>query len=313
MLEKETSAENVFGENTKLSEKEKEEFFTVLKEVFDQKKFQEYLPKERAKTAEEVKTIQFVDAITSDLAEKYGGKRLTIPDSNIHIASVDKFDTRAAIYVPTLQAAIIRDPANMTFFAHAITHEMIHFKSYGSFRENAERGYYPYRLGIEVDKKVKKENLTNIDERYFSVVNEAMTEELARYLFNEHNTRSLFAGEEEQTNQYIKTHQEDLNKIIYANTKKEKDLIISHKAEFGYKSERRVLNTLIDKLYERNTGQFQNREEVFDLFARWMFSKSSEGIGKLIDQTFGAGTFRNLARLPLDDERKHNKFLESLG
>lgn len=69
----------------------------------------------------------------------------------------------------------------------------------------------------------------------------------------------------------------------------------------SYKQERGILNTLIDKIFNKNQEKFKEREDVFEIFAKAMLTGNILPIGRLIDETFGRGTFKKYGDL---DKRK---------
>ncbi len=71
---------------------------------------------------------------------------------------------------------------------------------------------------------------------------------------------------------------------------------------FSYQPERKVLNTLIDKIFKRNSGQFQDRDEIFDVFAKAMITGNILPMARLIENTFGVGTLRTISNLDHDIE-----------
>jgi hypothetical protein len=68
---------------------------------------------------------------------------------------------------------------------------------------------------------------------------------------------------------------------------------------------------LLDKLYEKNTDQFSNREEVFNVFAKAMLTGNILPLGRLVDGTFGRGTLRKIGELD-HDVQALEEFVESL-
>jgi hypothetical protein len=65
-----------------------------------------------------------------------------------------------------------------------------------------------------------------------------------------------------------------------------------------------MLNTLIDKLFDRNKDKFFDREEVFDVFARAAMTGRMVPLGRLVDTTFGAGTFRLIGESDSDIQKQ---------
>ena len=78
-----------------------------------------------------------------------------------------------------------------------------------------------------------------------------------------------------------------------------------------YKSERRILNTLIDKILEKNPDKFQDKEEVFEVFAKGMITGNILPVGRLVERTFGKGTLRKIGELD-QDLRAQEEFVNSL-
>ena len=58
-----------------------------------------------------------------------------------------------------------------------------------------------------------------------------------------------------------------------------------------------MLKLLIDTLYERNPSQFQSPNQVFDVFARAMLRDTPLPLGRLIERTFGHGTFKKIGAI----------------
>jgi hypothetical protein len=63
-----------------------------------------------------------------------------------------------------------------------------------------------------------------------------------------------------------------------------------------YADKVKSLHSLIDDIYERNTGRFENTEEIFELFAEAVVIGNVIPVGRLIDRTFGQGSFRRLGK-----------------
>jgi len=66
---------------------------------------------------------------------------------------------------------------------------------------------------------------------------------------------------------------------------------------FPYTEQRKVLNYIVDCLYEDNRERFYSREQVMELFIRSHFDGNLVKIGKLIDKSFGEGVFRTIGMM----------------
>lgn len=80
---------------------------------------------------------------------------------------------------------------------------------------------------------------------------------------------------------------------------------------FSYGEERENLNLLMDKIVEKNSGKFKNKEEVLMVFAKGMITGNILPLGRLLDRTFGKGIFRKIGELDKDTQ-KQKEFINSL-
>src|SRR2546430_11640108 len=69
--------------------------------------------------------------------------------------------------------------------------------------------------------------------------------------------------------------------------KEEPDILCQ---EMAYPQERKIFNTLIDRLYKKNADQFSNHEAIFNIFAKGMLAGNILPLGRLVDCTLGGGT-----------------------
>lgn len=138
----------------------------------------------------------------------------------------------------------------------------------------------------------------------FSLLNEAMTEELTkRFILSPAiQANPLFKQEVEETNRIRratvnKSGQPLFNEeFFYAKIGQEKGKEYVFAKRFTREQERRILNDLIDKIFEKNKAQFSNREVVFNLFTNAFFNGQTMPLIRLIEKTFGRGTFNKIKR-----------------
>jgi len=89
------------------------------------------------------------------------------------------------------------------------------------------------------------------------------------------------------------------------------DFVLGKMRFFDYEEQRSIFNTLVDTLYERNKNDFKSRDEVFDMFVKAHFTGNIYELGKMIDRSFGKGTFRKIGELDKDTEEQE-KFIKLL-
>ena len=327
-MEKFSSFERVVGN---VSETEKGQILQEKGERFDDQVFESLKGKEREKTPDELEIISLANGATNEVRQKYGLENFDIPPENIHVITEEAWprEKGVAFYNSMLQGIATREQPAKIVFMKKVFHEMLHFKSYNALQvttgENPELD--EYRVGLTVHTRDGKS-------MYFVNLNEAVTEEMTKRFAANFFDNPLFAGEAKQTKDVIARYPRAVtgsgellfdNDTFYAevDSKKtwgeavgrlfgtqEKPKKITTEG-FTYQSERKILNTLIDKILERNHDKFQDREEVFEIFSKGMMTGNILPIGRLIEKTFGNGTLRRIGELD-QDMKTHEEFVNSL-
>lgn len=313
------------------SEGEKAEVLRFLQESLPE---QAGLAKgEKEKTPEQLQAIFLANQITNQLREKYGLEKLDIPADNFRMVSEKEWlrllktreisaETVQGIFVPATQSVVLREQPSLSQFFHNALHETIHFKAYHAVQLIADdRELGDYRVGLNVSTR-------DGAHVFFHNLDEAVVEELTKRGMDEiFKNDPLFQKENEKTKEEkLRASKIDaaapLNteEVFYLNldmSLKQQILGMPRKqVEKGigllaYQRERVVLNTLIDKLFEKNQGRFSNREEVFDIFVKGVLSGHILPIGRLVEKTFGKGAFRRIGELG-NDAKSLEEFVNSL-
>lgn len=327
-MEKFSSFERVVGN---ISEDKKEQILHDKGERFNDQVFSELKGKERKKTSEELQIISLVNNETNKIRKGYGLKDFNISPSNIHVISEEAWSKEggSAFYNSMFQAVAVREqPANIVFMKK-IFHEMIHFKSYNALQvktgENSELD--EYRVGLTVHTR-------DGEKIYFVNLNEAITEEMTKRFVGKFFDNSFFKKEVQQTKDIIASYPRAIDSSgkslfdsdtfyaqifdkkfwgdavgrLFGAQERPKKIITE---SFGYKLERKILNKLIDKIFERNLDKFQEREDVFEVFAKGLMTGNILSVGRLIEKTFGKGTLRHIGELD-QDIKEQERFVNSL-
>lgn len=324
-MEKFSSFERVVG---KISEETREQILKSKAEQFDNQIFEELKGKEREKTLEELEIISLANEITNEVRKRYGLDNFNVPAKNIHVIKADKWPkekvTTPAVYNTTFEGVVMQEHPSRIVFMNRALHEMLHFKSYKALQITDEKNslLVDYRVGLTI-------NARNGKKRYFTNLNEAVTEEITRRCFSKLSDKPVLIREIKQTKEIKEKYPDAITNsgeplfngdTIYAEVegkktwseivgnffgKGEKSKRISTE-RYSYLKERGILNVLIDKLFEKNKEDFHNREEIFELFAKGMVSGNVLPIGRLIDTTFGKGTLRKIGELDnqIDEQEK---------
>lgn len=257
---------------------------------------------EKVKTPEQVEMCKLADILTSEVRERYGLKGFSVPVENIHIfennlnlAGLEVGGT----FIPEHQMVFVREGNSRLSLMQYLCHELIHFKSYGAMQVPVgKEGIvdYHYRAGLGLRSR-------DAERVYFGAIDEALTEELAKRLVEDlkKTDNPLFIEEINETKRFLRYTASGVGNEEVDSTE---DVISAYRVSDGadqtlviryvYKEQRKVLSALIDKIYKKNKSSFNNKEEVFNVFAKSKFEGGMLRVGKLIDDTFGKGTFRRL-------------------
>jgi hypothetical protein len=173
---------------------------------------------------------------------------------------------------------------DLVLFAHSLAHEMVHANSFVSIQiESNDTGALKMsgrRVGFEVGQE---------GELKATSLNEAITEELAKRF-----CEGFFPQIHLLKEDFKKLEREDPlpSNIRALSTDRLTAGLIGEKSIYAYPFERTNLNGLIDELYQRNKGKYDSAEEVFKLFSKATLNGRLLPVARLVDDTFGKGTFR---------------------
>jgi len=275
---------------------------------------------ELKKTPAQLEICRLMNVLTNTLLERHGLKPLDVPPENMHIfgnnLSLDGSEI-GGIFLPPDQLTIVREGRSLIEFADFVAHELIHFKSFGAVQvpSGADDLDFEYRSGFSAHSRDGKRS-------FFHAIDEALTEQLSKGLVESLKTsgNSLLADEVEEMQRVLAEYGQnpefatDVMTARYLEDghpmKGRYNVMATH---YIYQEERAILNSLIDKIFSKNSGRFTTKEEVFDLFAKGKLQGNFLGIGKVIERTFGKGTFRKLGEVSnLKDTAEYKTFVERL-
>lgn len=299
--------------NAGSDEKDYEIVLKFLRERFGKQDFLQDI--ECKKDEEEEKIIGWINEETNNLFEAYGVRPLDVPSKNIHIIpetlwpKSDNWENKPAFYDDHTQSILYRDCSSRSLLAYRLFHEEIHIKSHQAIQlieENGQKKFELYREGLVLVSK-KRDNF----EPQFRRLNEAVVETLAVNFWEKIAQDPRFKDEMEEL-ECIKTalreegeESEQLINEICAFTLDKEELETIY---FGFPIERAALTILINKISEKNRAT-PKESETFDLFVKSMLTGHMVELGKLIDKTFGIGTFKKIGKM---SSKQHNakEFLE---
>lgn len=256
---------------------------------------------ERGKTEDEKKMIVDILAKMSTFIEKYGGKPLNITPEHIHILDKEKIDEEekerleksktGAVYLATKELIILFDSKDNLKNALHIVHELIHFNSFQSVQltDAEEKEFDVRRIGFEIH--------TKSGDVLFKDINEAITVELAKRFDAEYFAFMEAISDDVKLRNDIRKNAngkaDDISIITKNETNKDgkTKFILEY---YTYKEERKKLQEIIDQIYDKNYEEFNSKEEVFAVFAEASLSGKLLKIARLIEKTYGEGSFKRL-------------------
>jgi len=281
-------------------------------------------PYELPKTPEFIDIMRWANDSSNNILAMHGLPPIDVPPDNIRLVSQSPYGTdhqEAGAFNPDLGVItiIVTAPEKM---ANNLLHEMVHYKSYKTYKATHVGDMLdrtpvyqknPHRIGlsiVETDRQFIK----------FTCLNEAVTEELAK---NESQllphpsmikARDRALEIQEKYNAYfgaglLPGRDNDTLGATAPETDTYGTAVIVE--FFNYRAARKALWMLIDKLKAHNPGRRMTPHDYFDLFAKAVLTSDMLSVGRLIDRTFGKGTFRKIAECGADTNG-FIRFIDSL-
>lgn len=304
------------------SDKE-EEFLQYFKKKFETNSSD---LKEKEKTPEQQELIGRINREMRDFLAQYGVGSIQVPTENIHILDKSKFTeeelkkiqqefgTENGFYSALNQSVVIMkdyDISKLTFL-QTLVHELLHLQGFYSYQKSRQES-----ADLTLEKQGDSASM-NIRRSGFSIgttdgkillfhrLNESVITELEirfekTYMMKwpeleiELQTRDVYIEQiAQQTSRPIETVKQEVAGV-------KGDETLGYKGvSYPYHEERQQFNSLVDELYEKNKGDFEFREDVFKLFAEATMTGRLLTTARLIEKTFGKGSFRVIGERSAD-------------
>lgn len=268
----------------------------------------------REKTPEELKFIQELNDQMERFIAEFGGTALEIKPDNIHIVDYGKLNQQrrkavagysfAAYYSPMDQGigVLLSDNTPRLIFARVLVHEMMHFNSFQSViirKESSESDgtLKPKRTGLNA--YPYKEDSYSL----FRDIDEAVTEELVkRFDKRFFDTLTYTAEDAQKRNKFIEELKADETKdqgkvddiYFYKSEQLEDGSFKTTTESYQHRRERDKLWSVIDEIYLKSSGEFKDKEEIFNIFARAAMNGDMKPLTLLVERTLGPGSFKRL-------------------
>lgn len=293
------------------SEAERQIADEAMAHRFERQDYEDIRRNERPKTPEERQMVSLVNDEIDRLRERYGLPEFNVPEANFHVVPPSALPSRGersvgGMFSLRFQAVVVADDPSSAHRLHALFHETLHFKSFGSMSGEKDR---ERRVGLSVTTGKEMDG----EKPAFNALNEAVTEELAKR-FMRAQAGSAFLAKEARELQaarekglFDEAALEDAMHLFLQDTDDPEKKIVRVR-RFPYPKEREALRLLLDKLAARD--QKARKEDVFDAFAGAMFNGHLLPLARDIEAAFGKGAFRELGEC--QDGEQLLTFVESL-
>ncbi len=238
-------------------------------------------PTERDPSLEEKALTEVVIKVVANAIQTMGYSVSEYPFSKIHFVDEGSIPPQEGQHEDTLRVAttdsltkdivLATKQNDLNELAHTLVHELLHVHSFSSIvaiettaSKRTTMSITERRGGFTFTKKKKTGDYTSPDFEPFHYLNEAVIEQLAIYIIDEYFPK-------------------------FENLKS-----ITVDPEDSYAEERICFEKLIDALFKANRDTYPLRETIVDLFLDATFKGNVLGLARLIENTYGKGSFRDI-------------------
>lgn len=288
---------------------DEKEFFEYFKTIFESHKHTEKLEEEREKTSEEIELIKQINKLMKKYVEDCDGYFIEVCPENIHICDIEKLGEQikketlegTLFYTggsnPDWQGILVADEHSKLILSKTIVHELLHFNafvSYSFFGKNLKKmerrreGLLIFTRGgmafQALGEAIIEQLAIRFDEKFFSRL-DYLSDELK--LRDKLRKKHIQRGETGEAKDLFGVATKKLPDGRYESTEK---------FDNAYKQERQDLWRLINDIYDKNKEKFASAEDVFQIFVRAVFDGNLFPVAKLVERTFGKGSFRRIGK-----------------
>jgi len=245
-------------------------------------------------TARQREILAFVVEGANEILDQYAVRE---PRASIDLIRVvkDKFfdeldqSTIAGICFPSLQVAVTRGNENITntVLADNAFHELMHLFSFqrSVLRGGTEDGYADFkveRFGVNISSKDNQQSM------YYKQINEAITVELGMRFWKRMHESRLFSDDIWRLER--KYGKNDDHTVLRIDRRP--DGSSEDKSIVGYPEEYEKTKEFMRYIFEKNKDAFESVDAVMEIFIDAYFSGKLLPIARLVEKTYGKGSFR---------------------
>jgi hypothetical protein len=280
---------------------------------------------EREKTSEELLMLDRARRNVNSLRGKYGFTPIAINAEHLRTIAAREVEVgpkivrKAGTYDSFFEVGFVTDSMESKRYGigrfQAMQHELIHRGQHQSLRLKRGANVDGYKIGIQITSQHPNEQGEYLP--YLLPLNEAIVEE---------NNRRLIVSlpvSDPEIGYIARSREEDLEELRQFRRgnpeHKDSDMLLDDEEivqssinpitnqpqieKFGYYDERQAMWKLFDKIHEKNPEAFpgksseEAREAMFDMVTKASFDGDVRPFGRLMNETFGLGTFRKYGHL----------------
>lgn len=281
---------------------------------------------EKEKTVEQIEMVNYAVEQINIIRKSYGLDEFYIaPEQVRFIADQFLYNATAGKFFVHKQEVVLGEDDSAPVTLNKVLHELIHFGGYTSVQLDADPvsgglSVSDYRFGLAVRSRVK-----GTEERapiYLNGLSEAVTEELANRMRTMIPDEHHVFGKMLIENDALREKFISLKRVAYEKRNFRDHWTIPCLNEKGelvlgtaYTRERLVLFALFQKIYDhterKNTMTLEEaEEELFEMLTKAYFTGNVLPFGRLFNDTFGRGQFREFGHLQTVEEQK--AFIDAL-
>lgn len=282
---------------------------------------------EKEKTPEEENMIVRMNDAMQEFLNRYAVEAIEIPSNNIHILDQAKispeelldiqkrFGTENGFYSARKQGvAILKEykEGKKLSFLQTLAHEMLHLEGFYSYQKSSpEAADFSLRKGLaHVNVNIRRSGFSigtrNGERLLFNNLDEAVITELAirfeRVYFDQWpELEAELRARDEYVRHVAERDRVPAEKMREEVARLKGDASSGYEGvRYSYPEARAKFNSLVDKLYEKNKSEYTSREQIFDLFVKATMTGKLLPVARLIEKTFGKGSFRMIGERSAD-------------
>jgi len=286
---------------------------------------------EYPKDEKELAVIGFINRENNVLMEKYGLEPYSVPVDNFHLISHDLYKEHVSDHGIArtfyFNQGIVFDAAEFRArpikFGSTAYHELLHLKGHTALEveetpkeEDEEQAVKRslHRAGLSVHSSLKNDILMGMSHEHFRGLHEAVVSAQQKKFVNTMISLPMFSADKEWMES--EKAKEVRRKIAEEKKISEDDIYWVDKdgKDYGrifYPENRKVLAYVLGEIQKRFPEEFASVDNVFDKFLEAQFTGRLLSLAKLVDGTFGKGSFRILGNME-DNDTSPPLILENL-